>query len=118
MLDYFPKPFLTFIDEAHVTVPQIGAMYEGDRSRKTNLVNFGFRLPSALDNRPLKYHEFDDMLCSRVYVTATPRMQELERSSQVVEQIIRPTGLLDPVVEVRSTSGQIEDLYGEIQKRI
>jgi excinuclease ABC subunit B len=81
-------------------------------------VNFGFRLPSALDNRPLKYHEFDDMLCSRVYVTATPRMQELERSSQVVEQIIRPTGLLDPVVEVRSTSGQIEDLYGEIQKRV
>lgn len=118
LLDYFPRPFLTFIDEAHVTVPQIGAMYEGDRSRKTNLVDFGFRLPSALDNRPLRYQEFDDMLCSRVYVTATPRMQELERSSHVVEQIIRPTGLLDPVVEVRSTSGQIEDLYGEIQKRV
>jgi len=100
-----------------VTVPQIGAMYEGDRSRKTNLVNFGFRLPSALDNRPLIYQEFDDLLYKRIFVTATPRQQELERSEQVVEQVIRPTGLVDPVITVRPTTGQIEDLYGEILKR-
>jgi excinuclease ABC subunit B len=117
LLDYFPEQFLTFIDEAHVTVPQIGAMYEGDRSRKTNLVNFGFRLPSALDNRPLIYQEFDDLLYKRIFVTATPRQQELERSEQVVEQVIRPTGLVDPVITVRPTTGQIEDLYGEILKR-
>lgn len=117
LLDYFPEQFLTFIDEAHVTVPQIGAMYEGDRSRKTNLVNFGFRLPSALDNRPLIYQEFDDLLYKRIFVTATPRTQELERSEQVVEQVIRPTGLVDPVITVRPTTGQIEDLYGEILKR-
>ncbi|MGM0432532.1 MAG: excinuclease ABC subunit UvrB [Spirochaetota bacterium] len=117
LLDYFPAKFLTFIDEAHVTVPQIGGMYEGDRSRKLNLVNFGFRLPSALDNRPLLYKEFDRMLYQRIYVTATPRAIETDASSQVVEQIIRPTGLLDPEVEVRPTRGQIEDLYGEIQKR-
>lgn len=117
LLDYFPEHFLTFIDEAHVTVPQIGAMYEGDRSRKSNLVNFGFRLPSALDNRPLFYQEFNDILYKRIYVTATPRKQELDESAQVVEQIIRPTGLLDPEISVRSTKGQIEDLYAEIRMR-
>nr|MDA3832287.1 DEAD/DEAH box helicase family protein [Spirochaetales bacterium] len=111
LIDYFPDKFLTFLDEAHVTVPQIGAMYEGDRSRKTNLVNFGFRLPSALDNRPLLYKEFDAMLYRRIYVTATPRAAEMDSSAQVVEQVIRPTGLLDPKIEIRSTRGQIEDLY-------
>jgi excinuclease ABC subunit B len=118
LLDYFPKEFLTFIDEAHVTVSQIGAMYEGDRSRKMNLVNFGFRLPSALDNRPLLYKEFEKMLYRRIYVTATPREKEINESAQVVEQIIRPTGLLDPEISVRPSKGQIEDLYGEIQKRV
>ncbi len=118
LLDYFPKRFMTFIDEAHVTVPQIGAMYEGDRSRKTNLVNFGFRLPSALDNRPLRYQEFDDILDKRIFVSATPRKAEMNCSAQVVEQIIRPTGLLDPEITVRPTRGQIEDLYGEIRKRV
>ncbi len=118
LLDYFPEKFLTFIDEAHVTVPQIGGMYEGDRSRKRNLVDFGFRLPSALDNRPLFYQEFDDMLYKRIFVTATPRKQELDISSRIVEQVIRPTGLLDPEIDVRPTTGQIEDLYGEIMKRV
>ncbi len=118
LLDYFPENFLTFIDESHVTLPQIGAMYRGDRSRKENLVNFGFRLPSALDNRPLKYEEFDEMVPQRVYVSATPGDRELEESSQIVEQIIRPTGLLDPAISVRPTEGQIEDLYGEIIARI
>jgi excinuclease ABC subunit B len=118
LLDYFPKEFLCFIDEAHVTVPQVGGMYEGDRSRKMNLVNFGFRLPSALDNRPLVYSEFEKMLYRRIYVTATPREKEIQESAQVVEQIIRPTGLLDPQISVRPTKGQIEDLYAEIQKRV
>jgi len=118
LLDYFPEDFLTFIDESHVTLPQIGAMYEGDRSRKTNLVNYGFRLPSALDNRPLKFEEFDKIVGQRVYVSATPGERELKESSEVVEQLIRPTGLLDPSVEVRSTEGQMEDLYGEIRKTI
>ena len=118
LLNYFPKGFLTFIDESHVTIPQIGAMYEGDRSRKLNLVNYGFRLPSALDNRPLKYAEFDKITGQRVYVSATPGNREIEESAQIVEQIIRPTGLLDPLVEVRPTEGQIEDLYGEIKKNI
>lgn len=118
LLDYFPEGFLTFIDESHVTLPQIGAMYEGDRSRKLNLVNYGFRLPSALDNRPLKYDEFDRTCGQRVYVSATPGAREMEESAQVVEQIIRPTGLLDPLVEVRPTKGQMEDLYGEIRKTI
>jgi len=118
LLNYFPPGFLTFIDESHVTIPQIGAMYEGDRSRKLNLVNFGFRLPSALDNRPLTYSEFDRTCGQRVYVSATPGAREIAESSQVVEQIIRPTGLLDPVVEIRPTEGQMEDLYGEIRKTI
>ena len=118
LLDYFPSDFLCFIDESHVTIPQIGAMYEGDRSRKSNLVNYGFRLPSALDNRPLKYEEFDKIVGQRIYVSATPGNREKEESTQIVEQLIRPTGLLDPKIEVRATEGQMEDLYGEIQKTI
>ena len=118
LLDYFPDDFVTFIDESHVTLPQIGAMYEGDRSRKTNLVNYGFRLPSALDNRPLKYEEFDHKVGQRIYVSATPGEREKKESSQIVEQLIRPTGLLDPKIEVRATEGQMEDLYGEIRKTI
>lgn len=118
LLDYFPDDFVTFIDESHVTLPQIGAMYEGDRSRKLNLVNYGFRLPSALDNRPLKYDEFDQKVGQRIYVSATPGERERNESSQIVEQLIRPTGLLDPKIEVRSTEGQMEDLYSEIRKTI
>lgn len=118
LLHYFPSDFLCMIDEAHITVPQIGAMYEGDRSRKQNLVDFGFRLPSALDNRPLKYDEFSKMMNQVIYVTATPRKEEIKQSSQVVEQLIRPTGLLDPVVEVRPSEGQMEDIYREIKERI
>lgn len=118
LLDYFPDDFVTFIDESHVTLPQIGAMYEGDRSRKLNLVNYGFRLPSALDNRPLKYDEFDAKVGQRIYVSATPGEREKKESSQIVEQLIRPTGLLDPKIEVRSTEGQMEDLYGEIRATI
>lgn len=118
LLDYFPDDFVTFIDESHVTLPQIGAMYEGDRSRKLNLVNYGFRLPSALDNRPLKYDEFDQKVGQRIYVSATPGEREKRESSQIVEQVIRPTGLLDPEIEVRPTEGQMEDLYGEIRRTI
>ena len=118
LLDYFPDDFLCFIDESHVTLPQIRAMYEGDRSRKTNLVQYGFRLPSALDNRPLKYEEFDHKVGQRIYVSATPGETERKESVQVVEQLIRPTGLLDPSIEVRATEGQMEDLYGEVQKTI
>ena len=116
LLHYFPDDFLCLIDEAHVTVPQVGAMYEGDRSRKQNLVDFGFRLPSALDNRPLKFDEFTKKLNQTIYVTATPRKEEIEKSTQVVEQLIRPTGLLDPVVEVRPSEGQMQDIYNEIKK--
>lgn len=118
LLHYFPSDFLCMIDEAHITVPQIGAMYEGDRSRKQNLVDFGFRLPSALDNRPLKFDEFSRMMNQVIYVTATPRKEEIKQSSQIVEQLIRPTGLLDPVVEVRPSEGQMEDIYREIKERI
>ena len=118
LLHYFPDDFLCLIDEAHVTVPQIGAMYEGDRSRKQSLIDFGFRLPSALDNRPLKREEFDKKMNQIIYVTATPRKEEVEVSSQVVEQLIRPTGLLDPIVEVRPSEGQMEDIYKEIKERI
>lgn len=116
LLDYFPDDFLCFIDESHVTLPQVRAMYEGDRSRKMNLVEYGFRLPSALDNRPLKYDEFDHKVGQRIYVSATPGDTERNESSQIVEQLIRPTGLLDPAIEVRATEGQMEDLYGEIRK--
>ncbi len=118
LLDYFPDDFVTFIDESHVTLPQIGAMYEGDRSRKTNLVNYGFRLPSALDNRPMKYDEFDSKVGQRIYVSATPGERERKESVQIVEQLIRPTGLLDPSISVRPTEGQMEDLYGEIRATI
>lgn len=117
LIDYFPKDFITFIDESHVSVPQIRAMYEGDRSRKTSLVDYGFRLPSALDNRPLKFAEFESMMNQVIYVSATPAQYELERSKNTVEQVIRPTGLLDPLIEVRSTKGQIDDLIKEIRIR-
>jgi len=118
LLHYFPDDFLCMIDEAHVSVPQIGAMYEGDRSRKQNLIDFGFRLPSALDNRPLKYEEFEKKVNQVIYVTATPRPQEIKQSTQVVEQLIRPTGLLDPIIEVRPSEGQMEDIYKEVKERI
>ena len=119
LLDYFPRDFLTIIDESHVTVPQIRAMYGGDVSRKMNLVDYGFRLPAALDNRPLKFEEFESLVPQTIYVSATPADYELERSEGVVvEQIIRPTGLLDPVIEVRPSLNQIDDLIDEIQDRI
>lgn len=118
LLHYFPDDFLCLIDEAHVTVPQIGAMYEGDRSRKQNLIDFGFRLPSALDNRPLTFAEFERKLNQVIYVTATPRAQEIAQSTQVVEQIIRPTGLLDPIIDVRPSEGQMEDIRREVGLRI
>ncbi len=118
LLHYFPDDFLCMIDEAHVSVPQIGAMYEGDRSRKQNLVDFGFRLPSALDNRPLKAEEFWKKINQVIYVTATPREQEIKQSTQVVEQIIRPTGLLDPIIDVRPSEGQMQDIYKEVKERI
>ena len=117
LLDYFPEDFLLFIDESHVTVPQCRAMYAGDRSRKDALVNYGFRLPSAYDNRPLNFLEFEDKLNQIVYVSATPAEYEITRSGQTVEQVIRPTGLLDPIVEVRPIDGQIDDLIGEINAR-
>jgi len=117
LLDYFPDDFITMIDESHVTLPQVGAMYEGDRSRKLNLVNFGFRLPSALDNRPLTGEEFSSVIGQTLYVSATPGDREIKESEQVVEQLIRPTGLLDPVISVRPTEGQMEDLFAEIQDR-
>ena len=117
LLDYFPEDFLLFVDESHVTLPQCRAMYAGDRSRKDALVNYGFRLPSAYDNRPLNFQEFDSKLNQIVYVSATPADYETERSAQTVEQVIRPTGLLDPEVEVRPIDGQIDDLIGEINAR-
>ncbi len=117
LLDYFPDDFLLFIDESHVTIPQCRAMYAGDRSRKEALVNYGFRLPSAYDNRPLNFEEFDSKLNQIIYVSATPSEYEKSRSGQIVEQVIRPTGLLDPEVEVRPIQGQIDDLIGEINAR-
>ena len=118
LIDYLPKAHLTFIDESHVTLPQIGAMYAGDRSRKTSLVDYGFRLPCALDNRPLRYDEFEKRLDKTVFVSATPGPAEKEQSKRVVQQLIRPTGLLDPEIEVRPSEGQMEDIYGEVRKRI
>ncbi|MDR1429064.1 MAG: excinuclease ABC subunit B [Spirochaetaceae bacterium] len=118
LIDYFPKKHLTFIDESHVTLPQIGAMYSGDKSRKTNLVDYGFRLPCALDNRPLRFDEFAKRLDATVYVSATPGKAELEGSKRIVQQLIRPTGLLDPEIEVRPSEGQMEDIYGEVKNRI
>ena len=118
LLDYFPKDFLLFIDESHVTVPQIRAMYNGDRARKESLVEYGFRLPCAFDNRPLKFEEFEQRVGQVIYVSATPADYERQRSGQIVEQVIRPTGLLDPVIEVRPVEGQIDDLIGEINRRV
>lgn len=118
LLDFFPKDWLLFVDESHVSLPQVHGMYGGDKSRKESLVEHGFRLPSALDNRPLTYEEFDEHLNQVIYVSATPGTYEMGRSSQVVEMIIRPTGLVDPEVEVRQTRNQVDDLMEEIQKRV
>ncbi len=117
LMDYLPDDFLLFVDESHVTLPQVGAMYAGDRSRKENLVGYGFRLPSAYDNRPLTFDEFYSKLNQVIFVSATPADFEKEHSTKIVEQVIRPTGLLDPEVEVRPITGQIDDLFGEIAKR-
>ena len=118
LLDYFPEDFILFIDESHMTIPQIRAMYNGDRSRKKNLVDFGFRLKSAYDNRPLTFDEFDARIGQMVCISATPAEYEMKHADQVVEQILRPTGLIDPPVEVRPTKGQIDDLLGEINKTV
>jgi excinuclease ABC subunit B len=119
LLDYFPKDFILVIDESHVTIPQIRAMYGGDRSRKVNLVEFGFRLPAAVDNRPLKFEEFENIINQTIYLSATPADYEIEKSEGViVEQVVRPTGLLDPYIEVRPSLNQIDDLIAEINKRI
>jgi len=117
LLDSFPKDFLLFVDESHVTLPQVRGMYAGDRARKENLINYGFRLPSALDNRPLNFDEFYSKICQAVFVSATPGNFELEKSAVIAEQVIRPTGLLDPVISVRPIENQIEDLIAEINKR-
>lgn len=119
LLDYLPKDFLLFIDESHATIPQVRAMYNGDRARKESLINYGFRLPSALDNRPLKFEEFEKKLNQCIFVSATPAEYEMENSKEnVVEQIIRPTGLLDPKITVKPVTGQVDDLIGEIRKRV
>ena len=119
LMDFFPKDYLLVVDESHVTLPQVRGMYNGDRARKQNLVDFGFRLPSALDNRPLKYDEFESKINQAIYISATPGDLELEHTNnQFVEQIIRPTGLLDPTIEVRKTEGQIDDLINEIKEKI
>ena len=118
LIDFFPKDFLMFIDESHVTIPQVKAMYAGDRSRKESLVEYGFRLPCAFDNRPLKFEEFEKKINQVVFVSATPGKYELEHSKNIAEQIIRPTGLLDPEIIIKPTNGQIDDLYGEINETI
>lgn len=118
LIDYLPDNALIFIDESHVAIGQVGAMFKGDRSRKENLVNYGFRLPSALDNRPLKFDEFEQRMRQAVFVSATPAAYEKEHAGQVVEQVVRPTGLVDPVVEVRPATTQVDDLLGEIRKRV
>jgi excinuclease ABC subunit B len=118
LLDYFPPDFLMFVDESHISIPQVHGMYGGDRSRKTILVDYGFRLPSALDNRPLTFEEFEARLDQAIYVSATPSAYEVQRSGQVVDQIIRPTGLIDPEIEVRRTDGQIDDLLAELRLRV
>ena len=119
LIDFFPKDFLLVVDESHVTLPQVRAMYNGDRMRKQTLVDYGFRLPSALDNRPLKFEEFEAKINQAIYVSATPGDYELEKTNgEYVEQIIRPTGLLDPIIEVRKTEGQIDDIINEIHDRI
>ncbi|RIK34810.1 MAG: excinuclease ABC subunit B, partial [Chloroflexi bacterium] len=118
LLDYFPADWLLFVDESHMTLPQIRGMYNGDRSRKEVLVEYGFRLPSALDNRPLRFEEFEEHVNQAIYVSATPGPYEKEHAEQVVQQVIRPTGLLDPMVEVRPTQGQIDDLLKEVRQRV
>ena len=118
MIDFLPSDYLLVIDESHMTVPQIRGMYNGDRARKETLVEYGFRLPSAMDNRPLKFEEFEEVMGSTIYTSATPSHYEMEHADQVVEQIIRPTGLVDPEVDVRPTKGQVDDLVGEISKRV
>jgi len=118
LLDYFPKDYLLFIDESHQTIPQLHAMFGGDKSRKDNLVKYGFRLPSAYDNRPLKFSEFESLIGQVIYVSATPSIYELKRSSQIVEQLIRPTGLIDPEIKVKTTPHPIDDLLAEIKKRV
>ena len=118
LLDYFPKDFLVFIDESHITIPQLNGMYRGDRSRKETLVNYGFRLPSAMDNRPLKFEEFESMVSRIIYVSATPGPYELEKTRMTVEQIVRPTGLADPEIVVRAASNQVDDLIGQIRERV
>src|SRR6185437_14632406 len=117
LLDYFPDDFMVFLDESHQTVPQLGGMYEGDRSRKQTLVDYGFRLPSALDNRPLRFDEFLGKVPQAVFVSATPGAWELRQSTRVAEQLIRPTFLVDPEVELRPTRNQIDDLLNEIRRR-
>jgi excinuclease ABC subunit B len=117
LIDYLPKNAIMFIDESHVTAPQIGGMYKGDRARKENLVNYGFRLPSALDNRPLRFDEFEKLMPQTVFVSATPSKYELEKQERVVEQVVRPTGLIDPDLEVRPASTQVDDLLSEINVR-
>jgi excinuclease ABC subunit B len=116
LFDYLPADSLLFIDESHVTVPQVGAMYKGDRSRKENLVNFGFRLPSALDNRPMKFEEWERITPQTIYVSATPAVYETEHATQTVEQVVRPTGLVDPTIEIRPVMTQVDDLLSEINK--
>src|SRR5438094_5556101 len=118
LLDYFPGDYLLVIDESHVTVPQLHGQYEGDRSRKETLIEHGFRLPSAADNRPLRFDEFYERINQCVFLSATPSPYEISQSTEVVEQIVRPTGLVDPEVLVRPTKGQIDDLMGEIKKRV
>ena len=118
LMDYLPDNAIVFIDESHATIPQLGAMYRGDRSRKETLVEYGFRLPSALDNRPLQFEEFEDLLPQVVFVSATPGPYEQKRAPDMVEQLVRPTGLLDPEVEVRPVETQVDDLLSEINKRV
>ncbi|HET9908525.1 MAG TPA: helicase-related protein, partial [Anaerolineales bacterium] len=118
MIDFLPNDYLLVLDESHMTVPQVRGMYNGDRARKETLVEYGFRLPSAMDNRPLKFDEFEEVMGHTIYTSATPAAYEMEHAQQVVEQIIRPTGLIDPEVEVRPTKGQVDDLVGEIRQRV
>ncbi|HEY4722816.1 MAG TPA: helicase-related protein, partial [Anaerolineae bacterium] len=117
LVDYFPDDFLLVIDESHMTIPQIRAMHHGDRSRKDELVKYGFRLPSAIDNRPLKFEEFEQRINQVIFTTATPALYEMEHSQQVVQQIIRPTGLIDPEIEIKPVKGQVDDLIGQIKQR-
>jgi excinuclease ABC subunit B len=118
LLDYFPKDFLVIIDESHITVPQLNGMYRGDRSRKETLVSYGFRLPSALDNRPLKFEEIERKIKQRIYVSATPGPYELEKTQAIAEQIVRPTGLIDPTIIIRPATNQVDDLLGWIRERV